>query len=222
MNFYFLHEPMKQFFTALLMVLVLKPVHSDSGFWTGMSIHQETGSYLHHLDAELRFNEGGRPVDQFLGDIGAGYRLKPHWQVWLGSKYSYNDQDTVSDVQEIRLWEQLSFLQKDFMIRSRLEQRKAFTEPAVANRLREKIEWSAPLQQLFKLKCYDELFINLNQVSWVRTRTFDQNRFFLGVAHQASKQLQVSLGFLYQSVFSTPVENARIVKLSFAYRLQDS
>ena len=190
---------------------------TGKGLWSRFSLRQDQGSYLGQLDTELRFNQDGEILDQFLAEITAGSQLNRYWQFGLGCRFTFNDQDVIGDLQEIRLSEHAIFSHNAFSFRSRIEQRKAFTRSEIANRLRERIGYNYRMSSHFSLNFYNELFINLNQASWIGPKTLDQNRLFLGLTHHTSKQLTVTINYLYQSIFSSPVINNQIVRLSVVY-----
>ncbi|WP_133128505.1 DUF2490 domain-containing protein [Legionella nagasakiensis] len=193
------------------------------GFWSLMSVYGTLNAYSYDIAPQVRFNEHGAPLDQFLTSVSAGHPLASQWTAWVGATYLLNDLDTVNNIQEIRLWEQLNWQYFKnpgaLRINSRLEQRKAYHYPEIANRLRERMIINIPLAHQLHIVSYDELFINFNQVSWVTTKTLDQNRSYLGLEHKTSKLLQFGIGYLYQYVFSSPAQSNNILQASIFLNL---
>ena len=53
---------------------------------------------------------------------------------------------------------------------------------------------------------YDEVFVNLNRVDWVDTKTFNQNRVFLG-GEIPFDNIQIQIGYINQFILQRQPEN---------------
>ncbi|AHE66252.1 DUF2490 domain-containing protein [Legionella oakridgensis] len=198
-------------------------VQNRYSFWSLMSVSGTIGSYSYDIQSQLRFNEHGTPIDQFLTNVSAGHSLAAQWAAWIGTTYVLNDLDALKNLKEIRLWEQLNWIYSQnpetLRINSRLEQRTASHYSGIANRLRERLIISFPLESKWRAVSYDEIFINFNRVSWITTKTLDQNRLYIGLEHKTSNVWQFGLGYIYQYVFSSPAQSNNILQASLFLNL---
>lgn len=211
-----------------LILLIALPIHAAqnrAGFWSLLSLYGDIGPYLFNIQPQVRLYENGGAIDQFLTDAGIGYHFSPTWQGWLGASYLINDQDTLVNIREARLWEELNWQHPIgsssnlFMARTRLEQRKAAGYTQIANRIRQRVLFFFPYDDKLGFIGSEALFVNLNQVPWVITKTLDQNRLYLGLEHKTTRQIRLGFGYLNQSIFSTPVQSFHIAQVSIFWKL---
>lgn len=153
-------------------------------------------------------------------DFSSGYRFTPLVSLWGGFTWiSPND----GSPQIYRPWEQVVwelFEKKSdvlFQTRTRLEQLKQEFQPEWLWRVRERWRLALPgkLPGQWTPVLYDEVFFNINQPSWISTRTIDQNRVFVGVDTKPWKNSFIEFGYLNQYIFSEPTNRvAHIFSIS--------
>lgn len=189
---------------------------STEGIWTQLTFNRDTARYTYLLQPQFRFNQGHVSVDEFLLNGGVGRKYQS-LTLWLGGSYILNPQDSRQDIKEIRLWEQVQWQSPDrhtLQSRTRLEQRKASHFPQIANRFRQQITLGSPVQYGFRLLARDEIFINLNQAPWVLTKTWDQNRFFIGAEFYPIQHITMEVGYMYQYIFPAISQTRNLLQIS--------
>lgn len=211
------------FFLVLCTLAFPSAAQGREELWSLMSFYAVKGKCAYQIQPQVRFNEQGNPLDQFVGNVGGGYLFSPHWVAWLGMTYATNAQDAANNIQEVRLWEQINWrkdaLTKSIDVRARLEQRKALEFSDVANRFRDRVTVRWLPNQYLAIVAYDEIFLNINQVSWVNTKTIDQNRIYAGIEPEFSSPFKFGIGYLFQSIFSTPRQLNHALVISMALNM---
>lgn len=195
---------------------------SRNGVWADVTVAGRTQSYLYELQPQLRFNEQGSPIDVAIAQAKLGRPISPQSTFWLGGQFSTDALDENTARKEIRFLQELNWSPPNhtpfkLKFRTRLEQRKAFDAPQIAYRLRERIDIQKPWKQGLGFTSYNELFVNLNHVSWINTHTFDQNRFYLGVENQTTPSSNVRIGYLFVYVPSNPPQANHILQCSASF-----
>lgn len=211
------------FFMVFWVIVFPSAAQSREELWSLISFYAVKDKYAYQVQPQVRFNEQGRPLDQFVGNVGGGYLFTPRWVAWLGMTYATNAQDAAKNIQEVRLWEQINWQNVSpctaVEVRARLEQRKALRFAEIANRFRDRLTIRWLPNQYLAVVTYDEIFLNLNQVAWVRTKTIDQNRIYLGIEPEFLSTFQFGVGYLFQSIFSTPRQMNHVLLISMAFNI---
>jgi hypothetical protein len=177
-------------------------------------------------DAQLhaRFGVDTENFDQGLTRLGLGYYLASNASLWGGYVYSATYNDTSK--YENRLWQQLSWTIIDqqywrLSSRNRLEQRKLTSAADISWRFRQKLLLTLPGFYNHKIRPIigDEIFFNLNNVSWDNSRAVDQNRFLVGFSYAILKQMSIELFYINQYQFGSPEDEMdHIISLSFSIK----
>lgn len=197
----------------------------QSHYWTDVDFY---GNIFHHkkwlyeLNLQDRFNARKNRDELNVVTGGVGYEYLPNLSFWLGYKWVSNNH-IIGIKQENRIWEQIIWQiinskSINLSSRTRLEQRKLTGQPQWGSRLREKGTLAFPMIINKKLipVIYDEIFLNLNNPTWVKSKTLNQNRLFLGFNIISSKNTYFQIGYLNQYSFTHPVNvNNQILSISF-------
>jgi hypothetical protein len=154
-----------------------------------------------HTEAQLRYYEQGKNFNQLLLRTGLNYHIDPNAIATIGYGYIATD-DTFEEFQnetnsrEHRIFEQFILKNKvgkvAFEHRYRLEQRfiDFGNSSDVQHRARYRLQVTLPLNKMFFLNFYDEIFLNLqNQV-------FGQNRLYGAFGINVTENLSVQVGYL--------------------------
>lgn len=166
------------------------------------SIHSEI-QYRNHTIEPVN-------IEQLLLRTGVNYHLKDNAIVTFGYGYiashDFESEQKAPESKENRLFQQLILTNKlgrlKFEHRYRFEQRwvNRNDETNYRSRLRYRLMLFLPLNKptittgtLF-LGIYDEIFMNTKQTY------FDRNRLYAALGYQINKQMQVQVGYLYQTV----------------------
>src|SRR5207244_4913805 len=105
--------------------------------------------------------------------------------------------------------------------RSRLEQRKNTVKSEVAWRLRERFRLRVPLNfwEKHSFDVWDEVFIDFNHPSWIgNKKVFAENRAFIGLGTNISKNTIADVGYINQYQFTTPNMMTNGLYFSVTYR----
>lgn len=205
----------KKVFVFLLMTnipLTSYAVQQDGKFWSLITINGSYGRIVYYVEPQLRLVYPGVLFQQFLGNMGIGYAIDSSWQLWGGQSISKDSQDAVpGSLDEYRLWQQILWKhvwpKLGVVSRTRLEERKSLDFPDWAYRIRERITFTKPITPLISLVVSDEIFVNLNNASWIITDTLDQNRAFIGIEQRLTNNTFLGVGYMNQYL-STPIPQA--------------
>ena len=130
-----------------------------------------------------------------------GYQIDAHQAIYAGFGFQHVLQPLASiPTNEYRGWQQYN---REFFTDvggfkwvSRLEERTVNNGPGMAMRVRQLGQWSYPLNDVWYLIGIEEVFLNLNTVSWGPAAGFDQNRLFVGVGYRFSEMTRAEIGYL--------------------------
>lgn len=197
---------------------------SNNKAWSLVTLFGNYGVFLYYIEPHLRAIEAHDPFNQFITHAGGGYQITPHWQLWLGQTLGTTSQDAnPGDLDEYRVWEQAvwqhPFYRATLTSRTRLEQRKSFDYAPWANRIRERLLINIPLTTNTALAISNELFVNLNQVQWITTKTWDQNRAYTGIVQQLSNTTSLNVGYMNQWIFSPTMQSNKVLVVGFVINL---
>jgi hypothetical protein len=181
--------------------------------WTGINASQtltDDRKWLSFIFSQLRFIDQGHPLQVALLEGGMGYRVFSHDSIWVGYRWSghnpYND-----FYQENRLFQQYIWhLQPQHMVfRTRLEEIERTNQSQLTIRLRQRfaLEGTHSLFRKAFSFVYDEIFFQLNNTNYMSSKFISENRLFLGLNLNSSKQAWWEIGYINQFQFRTPQEN---------------
>ncbi|HEY9868472.1 MAG TPA: DUF2490 domain-containing protein [Candidatus Obscuribacterales bacterium] len=157
-----------------------------------------------YFEVNPRLNDGLDGMSQLLVRPALGYRFNQHVATYAG--YAWITNYPTGFFQEQRIWQQLGLGFTAFrcgvLNRMRLEQRLIeHTDGAAAVRYRHMIRLAVPLfQTRWYLVGFDELFINFNSVSNAVQSGIDQNRIYVGLGRQISRNLRTEVAYQQQYV----------------------
>lgn len=188
---------------------------SYTKFWGLATYYGRYEQLLYTIEPQIRLATIPGVYDQTLLNTGIGKTVIPQLQLWLGQTYvNYSVNNDVEDVSlvtanEYRIWEQMMWRKPfidQFASRLRLEQRRAFQNNKWAVRLRERAYWTFPINDSISIALNNEFFLNLNNVPWIDTSIFDQNRFFGGIYYKISSKIGVNISYMNQFIPRVPFE----------------
>lgn len=217
---------MKAFVLVLLELLVLS-VGSVSlatetliGSWNTLVINgtlKKDTPWRYYLDTAIRETQRSKTVDpdqHFV--VGAslirpalGYQLDPSMSVYVGYLYQFSEPPYSSKIyHENRYWQQFQHILKteslgDFQNRMRFEERTVDIGSGTCFRWRQNFKWSRPVAGDWSFILNEEVFYNLNSVTWGPVAGFDQNRLFLGSGYKVNSEAKIELGYLNTYVHRT-------------------
>lgn len=213
---------------CILLYLVSTATQSDNSFgkfWGLITYNANYQKFYYMLEPQIRLVYRNEPYEQFMLNAGGGIDIASKLQLWLGQTISnfspYNNvtEDVASnDLNEYRLWQQLLWTDiystGSVVFRSRLEERKSFNDTLWAARFRERGYWTIQFTNYQSLVLSDEFFINVKTVPWIVTKTFDQNRAYIGILQKMTPTTSFSISYMNQYLSRTPVEINHAVVLN--------
>lgn len=193
--------------------------------WSLLTLTGNYGTFLYYLEPQLRLIQTNRMFNQFLTNAGGGYQVAPAWQLWFGQTITTTSQDAdPGNFEEYRVWEQIVWQHSINTVRltsrTRLEQRKSFDFAEWANRVRERMLVNIPITTNISLAMSDEILVNLNRVQWISTKTWDQNRAYIGLVRQFTKSTSLSAGYMHQWIFTAPKQSDNVLFINFMINLE--
>ena len=166
--------------------------------------------WLYETDLLLAGNQIGSlypSSDQFMTFSAAGsytslgYMIDESQVVYVGYGFQHVLEPLASQpTNESRVWQQYNrefFTETGgYKLISRLEERTVNNGAGLAMRARQLGQWTYPLSDDWYLIGIEEVFFNLNTVSWGPVSGFDQNRLFLGVGYRFNEITRAEVGYL--------------------------
>jgi len=179
-----------------------------AGFGRGDIAFDSTDRLRWWFDGHLRFFDDTDGFGQSIVRPGIGYALDERVTLWAGYGWIRTSPPTASDIDEHRIWQQLTWSQPcnrhTLGFRSRLEQRLVETGDDTGLRFRQLVSWRHPIgcSQKCTFVLWDELFVHLNDTDWGANTGFDQNRSFIGfgLKRNADSPWRVEVGYLAQHI----------------------
>lgn len=167
-------------------------------------------SWLYESDLLLAGNQIGTPypaADQFVvfSAVGSytslGFKINENHIVYVGYGFQHVLEPLASvPTNENRGWQQYNFETftgyGGFKLSSRLEERTVNNAGGLALRARQLVQWTYPLNDLWYLIAAEEVFFNLNTVSWGPVTGYDQNRVFAGFGYRFNSTTRAEVGYL--------------------------
>ncbi|CEK10652.1 DUF2490 domain-containing protein [Legionella hackeliae] len=204
------------FILECLFIKTVWALSTNEKVWSTIGFNTQIGNYVYQIEPQLRVRDRPFLFEQLLTNFSGGYQYSPRWTMALGGTTVTTKLNQGSNLQENRVWEQVLFTHEQtpwFTLRSRLEQRTRADSNEWNYRFRERLTLRKKLTDSLSLVGFNELFINVVQADWVTTQTLDQNRILISLDQQASKNLLVGAGYLYQYVFSNPGQASHVISL---------
>jgi hypothetical protein len=160
------------------------------------------------FDGHARFFDDTNGFGQSIVRPGIGYALDERVTAWAGYGWIRTSPAMSSDIDEHRLWQQLTWSQpfdcRTLGFRSRLEQRFVETGDDTGLRFRQLVSWRQPIacSAKYSFVLWDELFVHLNDTDWGARTGFNQNRVFVGfgLKRNANSRWRVEMGYLNQHI----------------------
>ncbi len=161
-----------------------------------------------HTEAQLRYFENGKNFNQLLLRTGLNYHISSDAIATGGYAYILTDptfegnENQVNNIYEHRIFEQFILKNKVgrflFEHRYRLEQRfievenpeSPFYSKSTQHRARYRLQVTLPLNDVFFLNFYDEIFLNLQD------NVYGQNRLYGAIGAHVFKNTSVQVGYL--------------------------
>lgn len=208
---------------------------NDTQLWENFTLtghfynsqHEKT-PYKYWLEAQQRNGDDISRISQVLLRPGLGYVLNTHFSVWVGAAWIATSYPlTNSPFDENRLWQQLLWNKLDdnlnLMNRLRIEERSVNSRFKTAYRLRNLFKVVIPIynQSQWYYVLGDELFWSMNDYLGQQGRGFDQNRLFIGLGHNLTKEVLAEIGYMNQTIrrFGVPDFSANILGMNLFINL---
>lgn len=186
-------------------------------------------AWLYESDLLLAGNQIGTPyaaADQFMvfSAVGSytsiGYKVNDNHSVYGGYGFQHVVEPLASvPTNENRGWQQYNFeifsRYGGIKLSSRLEERTVNNAGGLAMRVRQLFQWTYPLNDLFYLMAAEEVFLNLNTVSWGPVAGYDQNRVFAGVGYRFNQTTRAEIGYLNNFINRDFVDDLDVNFLTF-------
>lgn len=205
---------------GIIFILFSSAIQSNNSFgkfWGLITYTSKYNKIYYMIEPQIRLVYRNKPYEQSLLNAGGGIDIAPKLQFWLGQTITnFSASNTLTedvggnDLNEYRVWQQLLstniYKTGSIVFRSRLEERKSLENNPWAVRFRERSYWTIQLTNNQSLVLSDEFFININKVPWVVTKTFDQNRAYIGILQKITPTTNFSISYMNQYLSRSPIE----------------
>lgn len=206
----------------LIVLALLVPIYSNlfaydtSGFrvWSTFIYNDNLKSnpnWLYQLLLEGRFKDQRGLYYQGIIQSQVGYAISNRVSLWAGyallpSTSVEGSQRTSVNVQ--RLYQQLEIdlvdnPYQEMNSRSRIEERRRSGYNQIGLLFRQRILWNTRwlmIKDKYTPFVSDEIFVNVNKPVWGNQKTFDQNRFMLGVTFPCGGERLCQVAYLNQYI----------------------
>lgn len=185
--------------------VVQATVNQDFRLWAPVYLTVPlSSSFIGYMEVNPRFGDDVSELDQLILRPAIGYKLNDRFSVWQGYAWVGNYQPSLRE--EDRLYQQLTYSEKFSFVkvvsRTRLEERFIEHTDSASIRARTLLrgDFPLPVAPEWALVVYDEIFVNLNAVKNGPDSGFDQNRFFVGINREFTKQFNMDVGYQMQAI----------------------
>lgn len=192
---------------ALLVALPAQAADEDAQIWNAATASIDVGDrYVLWLEGQMRWSDDASRLGQVLLRPGIGVKLNKTTTATLGYAYVFTDPVGPAEIDEHRVWQQLTYrLAGDgkgvtLTGRSRLEQRWVRGADDMGWRMRQQLRLTAPLTGQVKAFAWSEAFISLDDTSWGQNSGVDRWRNSIGVAVPLNKAITIEPGYINQWV----------------------
>lgn len=232
-----LHQKVRLHANEILWILLIslafmsqaQAIEQNKKLWVSATLQKPLSSDTHwqyRLYSQLRMIDKSHPWQSIFLDGSLGYAFSPDSSLWIGYNWFGNNPGN-RFFQTNRLFEQWvlrSPLQRSVLItRNRLEQSVRSTDQKVLWRLRERVTLLLPraISHHISPLIYEEGFFQLNRTRYTSTKTFSENRAFLGFQWQYKPHFFWEIGYINQYLFhgSSDSQNQMNHILSVDYNL---
>lgn len=200
-------------------------IDEHTGLWTGFAVvgPARWGKDIkYYYDAQLQLIDDKYKFDELYGSFGIGKELNDRWLCFIINTFSISESSNGQINYDYKLYEEANWRKviasnTTISTRSRLEERKRFSESEINIRLRERLMFRVPLKQWSKhsFVIFDEIFLNFNRPDWVVDKVFSENRFFVGIGTILSQKMTVDIGYLNKLVMGNPKNMTNILLINF-------
>lgn len=192
---------MRKIYTLLLLSFISiaqAETNNLSRYWMGVFIKKPLGSSAWSAfgETQLRYSFDGGGMQQTLFRGGVLNTLSEKSEV--GLLMGYVDTALQQEYRPTLQYVYKSTLQTvSLTSRNRLEYRSVRGDFDDSYRFRTLFRLDTPLCESVDFSIWDEVFLNLDHERWNGNRTFDRNRFFIGLRHRYPS-LFFDWGYLHQ------------------------
>ncbi len=179
----------------------------------------------YYLDSQLRFIDNQYKFEETCGSAGLGKEINDNWLIFFVNRFLISKSVSSGTINyEYRLWEEANWNRDlsngyNLSTRSRLEERKRFSQNTIAWRFRQRIMNRAPISNWdgHTFVVSEEVFFNLNRPEWVTDKLFAENRAFIGIGSKINKRARVDIGYMNRYRFGDPQQMTNILLISFNF-----
>ena len=210
------------------------------GQWSQFAINGNFGNkspWIWYGDVSVRSSQDHKLKGGTQGyDVGAipthwatGYQFDPSNSLMLGYVYQYSQPPYAKkSTNENRIYQQyqnvLDFKESGKLTnRTRYEQRWVTYSDEMAQRLRHQVKYQYPINKQWGFVISDEIFLNINSVSWGPKAGFDQNRIFVGPVYNIDDRQRVEFGYMNNYVnkdLKSDLDN-HVMVINYYYNFTD-
>lgn len=166
--------------------------------------------YTYHLDSRLEFIDKHHHFHNLFAEAGLGYIISDSMNIDIAYRYTSHNNFTgfpsINIFWQAFTWNFLKENNYQLISRVRLEERKPNADLPTLKRLRERLTLNLPtlISDKYMPIIYEELFFNLNKVSYASQRFLAQNRVFLGMQINLSSVCFWKIGYVNQYSYGSP------------------
>ena len=210
------------------------------GQWTQFAAYGNFGNkspWIWFGDVAVRSSQDHKAKNGTQGyDVGAipthwaaGYQFDSSNSLMLGYVYQYSQAPYAKkSTNENRIFQQyqnvLDFKESGKLTnRTRYEQRWVTYSDQMAQRLRHQVKYQYPFNKQWGFVISDEIFLNINSVSWGPKAGFDQNRIFVGPVYNIDDRQRVEFGYMNNYVnkdLKSDLDN-HVMVINYYYNFTD-
>ncbi len=188
--------------TLILLLLITQQImaqenpEKELGVWYMYNgSHRVSEKFSLKTMAHFRFFEVGDDMQQFIGRIGANYKIDETVSLTLGYAFLETDRSfnvTGGNFGDHRIYADLNIKHKisELSIAHRLRPEQRFFESQTGQFIRYQLGLSYPLSKKWATYLYDEIFFDFTDES------YNQNWLGAGVKYQLSKVVKLQLGYM--------------------------
>ncbi len=180
--------------------------------------------YRYYVQPTLIFIDNRYRFERASLLLGIGYRYSPDLSAWFMNGWRTSKSRTNGTIhQRYTIREQLDWRiyhhdDVSLLASTRFMQENERDERRWAIRAREKISLRIPLRNWPKhsLSMFEELLFNINHPAWINSSSLlDQNRFFIGIGTQFTRDYRLDIGYMNQYQIKHPDELSHILYVAF-------
>ncbi len=209
-----------------MLVTRVNALENNTGLWAGVAVVGPTKwctDIKYYYDMQIQFLDTHYKFEEAYASIGIGKEYK-NWLFFLINTFEVHKSFTgethyTNKLYQEANWHRTFYTGNRLSIRSRLEERKRFSESTIHLRWRERCMLRIPFSKYSKYNFVlaDEIFLHLNRPKWVTDLFFSQNRVFIGIGKTISEFLTLDIGYLNKLLLgdSKRIENILVVNFNF-------